>query len=102
MAVDRTGGRQTYHRHLRRPYLHIVDIEADATCGKVVAMVVECHVDALTGVWGEVHTAEVVVEDIYEGPNDDYWKATAANAIRPLYQLMTFAKYRPDGVWDGD
>ena len=48
------------------------------------------------------NTAEVVVEDIYEGPNDDYWKATAANAIRPLYQLMTFAKYRPDGVWDGD
>ena len=47
-------------------------------------------------------SSEVVIEDIYEGPNDDYWKATAANAIRPLYQLMTFAKYRPDGVWDGD
>lgn len=48
------------------------------------------------------NTSEVIVEDIYEGPDSDYWKATAANAIRPLYQLMTFAKYRPDGVWDGD
>ena len=43
-----------------------------------------------------------VVEDVYEGTNDDYWAETAGNAIRPLYQLLAFAKLRPDGIWDGD
>lgn len=37
-----------------------------------------------------------------EGPCDDYWEATAANAIRPLYQLIAMAQLRPDGVWVGD
>lgn len=32
----------------------------------------------------------------------DYWKATEGNAKRPLYQLLAFAKMRPDGIWDGD
>ena len=45
---------------------------------------------------------EDYTEDISEGPCDDYWEATAANAIRPLYQLIAMAKLRPDGVWDGD
>ena len=31
-----------------------------------------------------------------------YWKPTAANAVRPLYQLIAMAQLRPDGVWDGD
>ena len=30
------------------------------------------------------------------------YEVTAANAIRPLYQLMAMAQLRPDGVWDGD
>ena len=37
-----------------------------------------------------------------EGSTDDYWEATAANALVPLYQLLTMAKLRPDGVWEGD
>lgn len=41
-------------------------------------------------------------EFVYEGPNDDYWTATAANAISPLYKLIAMAQLRPDGVWDGD
>lgn len=40
--------------------------------------------------------------DMYEGPNNNYWTATAANAIKPLYQLIALAKMRPDGIWDGD
>lgn len=32
----------------------------------------------------------------------DYWKATEGNAKGPLYQLLAFAKMRPDGIWDGD
>ena len=38
----------------------------------------------------------------YEGPNRDYWEPTAANAIKPLYQLIALAKMRPDCIWDGD
>ena len=43
-----------------------------------------------------------MTEDIYEGINENYWTDTAGNAIRPLYQLLAFAKLRPDGIWDGD
>lgn len=31
-----------------------------------------------------------------------YWTPTRKNAIKPLYQLLTMAKMRPDGVWEGD
>jgi hypothetical protein len=37
-----------------------------------------------------------------EGPNQDYWATTAANALKPLYQLIAFAQMRPDGIWEGD
>jgi len=39
---------------------------------------------------------------VNEGPNNDYWRDTAANAIKPLKQLIVFAKMRPDGIWEGD
>lgn len=39
---------------------------------------------------------------VNEGPNSDYWEATAANAISPLYKLLAMARLRPDGVWSGD
>jgi len=48
------------------------------------------------------YSTETVEKLINEGPNDDYWTATAANAIKPLYQLLAFAELRPDGVWSGD
>lgn len=31
-----------------------------------------------------------------------YWMPTRVNAIKPLYQLLSMAKLRPDGVWSGD
>ncbi|MBQ6517829.1 MAG: hypothetical protein IJI14_03860 [Anaerolineaceae bacterium] len=40
--------------------------------------------------------------EVSEGPNDDYWEDTAANAVRPLHQLTAMAQLRPDGVWYGD
>lgn len=49
----------------------------------------------------QIVTKEIIV-DRYEGINADYWEATAANAIRPLYQLLSLAKMRPDCFWDGD
>ena len=41
-------------------------------------------------------------EIVSEAANSDYWKPTAGNAIKPLFQLITMAQLRPDGVWDGD
>lgn len=34
--------------------------------------------------------------------DEDYWKATEGNAMRPLLQLLALAQLRPDGVWCGD
>lgn len=39
---------------------------------------------------------------VNEGTTDDYWQPTAANAIRPLHQLIALAQMRPDGIWAGD
>ena len=47
-------------------------------------------------------TEEKYTEDVSEGPNNNYWEETAANAMRPLHQLIAMAKLRPDGIWDGD
>ena len=45
---------------------------------------------------------EVYTVTVSEGPNSDYWEATAANAISPLHKLLAMARLRPDGVWSGD
>ena len=47
-------------------------------------------------------TKEEYTVMVSEGDTDDYWEATAVNAIKPLHQLIAMAKMRPDGVWDGD
>ena len=45
---------------------------------------------------------EKAIAALGDDVHDDYWTATEGNAKRPLIQLLTFAKMRPDGVWDGD
>ena len=45
---------------------------------------------------------EIIEYEVNEGDTSDYWLATAANAIRPLHQLLALAKMRPDCIWDGD
>ena len=45
---------------------------------------------------------EEVEFEVNEGDTSDYWMDTAANAIKPLYQLIALAKMRPDCIWDGD
>ncbi|MBD5099617.1 MAG: hypothetical protein HDR24_06960 [Lachnospiraceae bacterium] len=45
---------------------------------------------------------EEVEYEVSEGDTSDYWMDTAANAIRPLHQLIALAKMRPDCIWDGD
>lgn len=51
---------------------------------------------------GKNVTKEEYTVMVSEGDTDDYWEATAVNAIKPLHQLIAMAKMRPDGVWDGD
>lgn len=34
--------------------------------------------------------------------SEDYWEATEGNAKKPLVQLLTMARMRPDGIWEGD
>ena len=48
------------------------------------------------------YTVKVEEYDISEGDTSNYWTDTAANALRPLYQLIAMARIRPDGVWEGD
>lgn len=45
---------------------------------------------------------EAAVAQLGDDKDEDYWKATEGNAKAALYQLMAFAKMRPDGVWKGD
>lgn len=40
--------------------------------------------------------------DEREADTSDYWVPTAANAIRPLRQMISLAEQCPDSVWDGD
>ena len=45
---------------------------------------------------------EDTIEKLGNDVSDDYWEATEGNAKRALYQLLSIAKMRPDGIWDGD
>lgn len=57
-----------------------------------------------------IATLQALEEDISEQDRlacisvgaDGYWMPTKENAIRPLYQLLSMAQLRPDGIWDGD
>lgn len=62
------------------------------------------EVDYVSVVFGkkEYEREEKVEIEVCEGDTSDYWLDTAANAVRPLYQLISLAKMRPDCIWDGD
>lgn len=57
-----------------------------------------------------ISALESCKEDISEKERQDYeahgatgyWMPARENAIRPLYQLLSFAQMRPDGIWEGD
>lgn len=40
--------------------------------------------------------------DRYEGYNDDYWEATAGNALKAVEALLDMAVECPEGIWEGD
>jgi hypothetical protein len=57
--------------------------------------------DVIFGKTECVREDEIEIE-VNEGDTHDYWLPTAANALRPLYQLVALAQMRPDCIWDGD
>ena len=48
----------------------------------------------------KLETTTIIVDEGSDGGS--YWACTAANAIRPLHQLIAMSKMRPDGVWTED
>ena len=42
------------------------------------------------------------IDQLKDDVDEDYWKPTEGNVKRSLIQLLTLAKLRPDGIWDGD
>ena len=60
---------------------------------------VETEEEALKA-FGERYEKHIEYYDMDEGSDGgSYWEETAANAIRPLYQLIALSRMRPDGVW---
>lgn len=45
---------------------------------------------------------ENAISRLGDDVDENYWKSTEGNAKRSLYGLLTFAKVRPDGIWNGD
>lgn len=62
--------------------------------------ILEKAISALTAM--EDDLSEEEVKEFTEHDITGYWMPTRANALRPLHQLLAFAKLRPDGIWEGD
>lgn len=62
--------------------------------------ILEKAISALTAM--EEDLSEKEVKEFTEHDITGYWLPTRANALRPLHQLLAFAKLRPDGIWEGD
>jgi len=69
-------------------FLDLLRLKKDGMADEQAAEYQDAH-------W-EKHEETIVVN---EGQTGDYWCPTAANAIRPLHQLIALSKMRPDGVW---
>ena len=48
----------------------------------------------------ELYEEQIEIIEMNEGSDGgSYWSETAANAIRPLHQLIALSRMRPDGIW---
>lgn len=45
---------------------------------------------------------ERAIANLGDDVDSDYWKPTEGNTKAALIQLLTLAKLRPNGIWDGD
>lgn len=62
------------------------------------------EIDIIDAIMNKItpESKEEIEFEVSEGDTSDYWLDTAANAIRPLYQLIALAKMRSKCIWDGD
>lgn len=62
------------------------------------------EIDVIDAIMNKViaERKEEIEFEVSEGDTSDYWLDTAANAMRPLHQLIALAKMCPDCIWDGD
>lgn len=42
------------------------------------------------------------IDKLKDDVSNNYWECTEGNVKKSLYQLLSFAKLRPDGIWLGD
>ena len=42
------------------------------------------------------------IDALTDEVDPDYWEPTEGNVKKALCQLLSMARMRPDGVWDGD
>lgn len=64
-------------------------------------------VDGIETIYGKtglesIAVLETAIAALGDEVTNNYWDATEGNAKRPLIQLLTMARMRPDGVWKGD
>ena len=43
---------------------------------------------------------EDLINSLGDETSNDYWEATEGNAKKAIYQLLIFARMRPDGIWE--
>ena len=55
--------------------------------------------DGIEIIFGKLEKA---IKALGDDVSKNYWEATEGNAKRPLVQLLTMAKMRPDGIWQGE
>ena len=51
---------------------------------------------------GSIPALKEAISLLNDDVSGNYWESTEGNAKRSLIQLLTLAKLRPDGIWDGD
>lgn len=61
----------------------------------------------IRGIYGMTGLESIPVLDkainkLGDDAHTDYWQRSEGNTKRALIKLLTMAKLRPDGVWDGD
>jgi hypothetical protein len=64
----------------------------------------EKGIRALYGMTGadSIPMLQLAADGLANDDSYDYWEATDGNVKRVLNQLLSFARLRPDGVWNGD
>jgi hypothetical protein len=61
-------------------------------------------VRSIYGTTGEesVPILKAAIMQLKDDASADYWEATDGNAKKALSGLLSFARMRPDGIWEGD